>query len=394
MVVKGKPYQPPLPLGYEVVPLAYDEIKVAAVQMVSEPVVDTGNPRPVIQRNLNHMLELIDQAAAQGCQLMVFPEFSLTRGEYGGTMKGFCLTWTREEWLRIAVKVPGPETQAIGQRAKQHNCYICFSSYFQLPDWPGHFINGSIMLGPSGEVIYTHWKHFFGYPGIGVEYPTNVFDVLDEFVERYGWDAVNPVIRTPIGNLAGYVCSESFFNSEVARVYAFKGAEILCRSYGGHGWGMWGGRCIHTAQGDCAHNLVWCVACNGANNDDPDDPKNSPAGSAMIVDPCGNIVAMSNTIREDIVTHTIPIAEFRTEANRYDKFSNHHLTPATYRGGVRTELFIPEYEQHPGQFPPNLLTKYQKEHGGELPPDYKTTREWYFRQARWQLPYHDPGEEM
>ena len=31
MVVKGKPYQPSLPLGYEVVPLAYDEVKVAAV---------------------------------------------------------------------------------------------------------------------------------------------------------------------------------------------------------------------------------------------------------------------------------------------------------------------------------------------------------------------------
>jgi len=102
---------------------------------------------------------------------------------------------------------------------------------------------------------------------------------------------------------------------------------------------------------------------------------------------------MSNTIREDIVTYTIPIAEFRTEANRYDKFGNHHLTPATYRGGVRTELFIPEYEQHPGQFPPNLLTKYQKEHGGELPPDYETTREWYFKNARWQLPYNDPAGE-
>jgi len=388
MVVKGKPYQPPLPNGYEMVPLAHEEIKVAAVQMVSKRVADTDNPQPVIKRNLEHMLGLCDKAAAQGCQLMVFPEFTLSTGED----RGFCINWTRKEWLRTAIKVPGPETQAIGQKAKQHNCYICFSSYFQLPDWPGHFMNGSIMLGPSGEVIYTHWKHYFGYPGIGMEYATTVFDVLDDFVERYGWDAVTPVVRTPIGNLAGYVCSESFFNSEIARVYAFKGAEVLCRSYGGHGWGLWRGRCIHTVQGDCAQNLVWCVACNSGNNLDPDDPQHSPSGSSMIVDPCGNIVAMSDTIREDIVTHTIPIAEFRTGANSYDIFANHHLTPATYRGGVRTELFVPEYEQHPGQFPPNLLTKYQREHDGRLPPDYKTTREWYFNHARWELAYHDPGE--
>ncbi len=304
----------------------------------------------------------------------------------------FCQKWTREDWLRVAVMVPGPETQAIAQRAKQHNCYICFSSYFQLPDWPGHFMNGSIILGPSGEIIYTHWKHYFGYPGIGLEYATNVFDVLDDFVERYGWDAVTPVVRTPIGNLAGYVCSESFFNSEIARVYAFKGVEVLCRSYGGHGWATWNGRCIHTVQGDCAYNLVWAVACNGGNSEEPDEPRNSPWGSSMIVDPCGNIVAMSDTIREDILTFTIPIGEFRTEANRYDFYGNRHLTPCTYRGGVRAELFMPEYEKYLGQFPPNLMTKYQKEHDGELPPDFKTTREWYFKHARWQFPYRDPGE--
>ncbi|MFC2032012.1 nitrilase-related carbon-nitrogen hydrolase [Chloroflexota bacterium] len=369
--------------------LAYQDIKVAAVQMAPERVRDTNNPRPVIERNLRHMLEMCDEAAAQGCQLMVFPEFTLTRGEE----PGFCRIWTREEWLKIAIVIPGLEIQAIGQKAKQHRCYICFSSYFQLPDWPGHFMNGSIMLGPSGDVIYVHWKHYFGYPGIGMEYATTAFDVLDEFVDRYGWDAVTPIVRTPIGNLAGYVCSESFFNSEIARVYAFKGAEVLCRSYGGHGWGLWHGRCIHTLQGDCAQNLVWCVASNHGNTNDPDNPLDSPSGSSMIVDPCGNIVAMSKTIREDIVTYTIPIAEFRTEANRYDKFSNPHFTPATYRGGVRTELFIPEYKQHPGQFPPNLLTKYQIEHSGELPPDYKTTRFWYFKHARWELQYHDSGEQ-
>ena len=113
----------------------------------------------------------------------------------------------------------------------------------------------------------------------------------------------------------------------------------------------------------------------------------------MIVDPCGNIVAMSPTIREDIVTYNIPIAEFRTGENRYDKFGNHHLTPSTYRGGVRTEIFVPEYEQHPGQFPPNLLSEYQRDHDGKLPPDYKTTREWYYSHARWELDYRDPGED-
>ncbi len=74
----GKPHQPPLPYSYEAVPLETEEVKVAAVQMVTEAIEDAANPQPVIQRNVEHMLGLIDRAAAQGCRLMVFPEFTLT----------------------------------------------------------------------------------------------------------------------------------------------------------------------------------------------------------------------------------------------------------------------------------------------------------------------------
>ena len=113
----------------------------------------------------------------------------------------------------------------------------------------------------------------------------------------------------------------------------------------------------------------------------------------MIVDPTGTIEAEAETIGEEIVTAVIPIAEFRTEENRYSPlYHNPHMPLCIERGGVRTELIVPIYEQHPGQFPPNLLTKYQKEHHGELPPDCPTTRKWYFKHARWNLQYHDPAE--
>ncbi len=185
----GKPYQPPPPGGYETVPLAYDEIKVASCQMISEQ-VDPKNPEPTIQKNLKTMLSLVGQAAAQGCQLMVFPEFALNLGPIvqGPRVGLFTLRFTREDWLRAAIKVPGPETEAIAAKAKEHNCYISFSSYTQEPEeWPGHFFNASVIIGPSGDIIYNHWKNYWGYPGIGTEYASRVYDVLDEFVERYGW---------------------------------------------------------------------------------------------------------------------------------------------------------------------------------------------------------------
>ncbi len=112
----------------------------------------------------------------------------------------------------------------------------------------------------------------------------------------------------------------------------------------------------------------------------------------MVVDPYGRVVAEVKGVGNEICTATIPIAEFRTEQNRFDEYRNPHMAAGTLRGGVRTELVVPVYQQFPGQFPPNLLTKYQKEHNGELPPDCRTTREWHFNNARWQLPYHDPAE--
>ncbi|MFC1969267.1 nitrilase-related carbon-nitrogen hydrolase [Chloroflexota bacterium] len=379
-------YQPPLPLGYDTVPLDCEEVTVAAMQMVKVP-VDVNNPGPGIQQNVDIMLDMCDEAYHDyGARLAVFNEFTLT---------GFGFNWTREQWLNgNAIMVPGPETEEITDFAREHDMYIAFASHFQQPDWPGHFFNGAIIIGPSG-VILTHWKAYWGYPGIGMEYSTTVSDVLDEFVKRHGWDAVWPVARTPIGNLSAYVCSEAFFNAgEIERVYSNKGAEILCRMFGGSGWGNWGGRMKHVFIGACAMNMVWGVDGNGGRDTGPDDPANSMSGSSMIVDPLGNIVAMSPTIRKDIVTWTIPIAEFRTEANRYDKFHNPNTPASFYRGGLRTELFVPEYLQHPNQFPPNLLTEYQKKHKGQLPPDFCTSREWYLEHQRYEFDYNELGDTL
>ncbi|MFC1972298.1 nitrilase-related carbon-nitrogen hydrolase [Chloroflexota bacterium] len=399
----GKAYELPTPGGYETVPLAYDEIKVAACQMISEP-CDPNDPKPAIQKNLQTMLNLCDEAAAQGCRLMVFPEFSLNmgamdrvQGKNGTSVEKidptkliFTLRFNREQWLEASILVPGPETKALADKAKEHNCYICFAAYTKEQDWPGHFFNASVIVGPSGDILYNHWKNYWGYPGIGTEYASRVYDVLDEFIERNGWDAVWPVAKTPIGNLAGYICSEGH-QPETGRILAFYGCEILCRNFAGGGKGSWGGRFMTEFRGDCAHSICWGVYSNNGTSA-PENPEMSWAGGSMVVDPWGNVAAETKGLGNEICVATIPIAEFRTEQNRFDEYHNPHMAAGCFRGGVRTELVVPVYEQFPGQFPPNLLSKYQKEHGGKLPPDCGTTRRYFFENARWKLPYHDPAE--
>jgi predicted amidohydrolase len=286
--------------------------------------------------------------------------------------------------------VPGPETDKICRKAKQRNVYVSFEAHTEEPDWPGHFFNCSILVGPDGEIIYTHWKNP-GYAGAG-EYATTVFEVLDEYVKRNGWDAVWPVARTPIGNLASYVCAEGF-RPEPARIYASKGAEILLRNFAGNGYGNKGGKLTRQFIADCAFNDVWGVLANaGTNLPGPQsDPETSWYGTTIIVNPWGEIVAESAGVGEEIVYATIPIAEFRTDDNRFgacpgafqEPCKSPHRSPNYSSGGIRTELYMPDYISRPGRFPPNLYTKYQKKNKGELPPSVIDACCWLSENARW-----------
>ena len=336
--VKPQAWAEVLKSKYATVPLKQDEVWVAAVQM--NPVtIDPARPQKGITRNLEHMLELCDATCAYPLrrpELLVFPEF---------TLNGFDNRWTKKDWMRIAVMVPGPETDAICKKAKELGAYIAFAAHTQQADWPGHHSNSSILVGPEGKVIHVHWKAYGGFPGT-LEFGTTVHDVLDEFVERYGWDAVWPVARTPIGNIATYVCSEGMV-PETARVFVHQGAEILCRCIGGGGWGEQpGDQFITQFRADCAFNQVYGIYSNGGSGATVNGRpvfETHRGGYSMVVDPGGGVVSQAGDSREQPVTAAIPIALLRQK----------HRIPR-----IRTEIYVPIYEKCPGYVPPNLYSKY------------------------------------
>jgi predicted amidohydrolase len=182
--------------------------------------VDGANPAPDLRRNLDYFLECIDIAQGFGgrSDLLLFHEFPIT---------GFS-EWTREQHYRLALEVPGPETELVAQRAKKYNCYIIFGTYAKdEKNWPGHILHLMVMAKPDGSIV-THWKqrNVRGmFPG-GEQYTSVIYDVYDRFVEMYGIDAVIPVERTDIGNIA---MSAVQFEPELFRCMAFKGAELICR---------------------------------------------------------------------------------------------------------------------------------------------------------------------
>ncbi|WP_019508283.1 nitrilase-related carbon-nitrogen hydrolase [Pleurocapsa sp. PCC 7319] len=317
---------------YDKVELVKPVIRMSVVQSCIRA-VDVNRLHETRQDNLNHMLELIDAANDWGGpkDLLVFHEFPLT---------GYSHKWNRQDVLKIAIEIPGEETEAIGKKAKEYNSYIVFGSYAKDPEWPNHVLSITTILGPDGTIIDKHWKtrnikHVFG-PGFEL-FTTTIYDVLDQYVEMYGWDAVIPVTRTPIGNIA---TSSVQREPELFRAFAIKGAEIILRT-------ATGGFMPIDVQATSLYNSVYTAIVNNAVS--PNNPgylSDSGSGGSAIYGPRGELLREANSVHETAVTATIPIADFR----------RHHYPPS-----VHMELYRPIFEQYVNRYPPNLFTSYQPE---------------------------------
>ncbi|MEW6142955.1 MAG: nitrilase-related carbon-nitrogen hydrolase [Chloroflexota bacterium] len=348
--------------NYECVPLRSDEITVAAIQSRIRN-IDMSTPESIRKgkmENIAHMADLVTRAQGWGRKdLVCFHE---------SPIGGFETRWDKQQFLNAGVDFPeGEEMEAIGKIAQRWNCYIEFACYAKLKDWPGHFINMATIIGPSGKVIYGRWKtrNLSGFADLG----TTVYDVLDEFVKRYGWDAIFPVARTDIGNIAiiPEVCEP-----EMARIYAMKGCEILIR-YMTLGAGHWstspllgprgGGdnTFIIDMQGMCIASGIWGIFVNNALDREGDIIWDVGSGNSCIIDTDGRIISQANSLFETVADATIPMTLYRKR----------HWTPRFPK-----ELYTQAYDNYVPRFPTNSYLQSQPQNIKELSAHYKSIARW------------------
>ena len=214
--------------------------------------------------------------------------------------------WNRKELNQIAFDLPGPESEAIGERAKRYGCYISWGCYAKEKDWPDHVINMSVLTGPDGKIVSKQWKarNILGLFGDGALIGTTVYDVLDRYVEMYGWDAVMPVARTDIGNIAiTAVGAEPLLYT----CLGLKGAEVLVLSVTG---GSNAESAIATARAGRLYTMGVGNAVSPNNIGFPEGSGTRDEGT-VIVDPRGTVLAKTDNHHEEIITARIPIAEYR-----------------------------------------------------------------------------------
>lgn len=326
---------------YPTVPLVQPTLRVGLVQTRIR-MLEPGAIERIRKENLAYMLEWIDRAQAAGRHdLLLFHELPLT---------GLSFQWPRSTVLQGCIEIPGPETEAIARKAREHRCYVVFGAYIVDKDWPNHFISATTIIGPDGSIVDSQWKarNIMGSLG-GVELmTTTIFNVLDRYVEMYGWDRVVPVARTPIGNIA---TSTVQLEPELYRAFGMKGAEIVLRTATGR-------YRLADVQGASLHNGYWSLMVNNAYL--PDDPQGlrrywkdgdwtKPTADtttvlSTVVDPQGNLVAQAASPAEQVISIDIPIAEHRTRMRQ----------PVVHK-----ELYDRVWQAYEGKYPPGAFIQRQ-----------------------------------
>ena len=175
-----------------------------------------------VEKNLKRTLELIDYLVQFGhlefpVKLIVAPEFFL---------QGWHLTEVTPSPAGIAkcmesfaIKIPGKETEKIGERCKKYNCYFVGAAISVDDHWNDRFFNIGFVINPEGKVILRYFKHNTITNQVCCSMAPH--DMWDEWTKFYGDKLQDffPLSDTPIGKIGVCQCYDRTF-PEVARAFA------------------------------------------------------------------------------------------------------------------------------------------------------------------------------
>jgi predicted amidohydrolase len=221
--------------------------------------------------NLAVFDDRIERSAADGADLVIFPELALTGYACG------------DAFFDVAEPVPGPSTEHLVATARRHNVHIIWG----MPErgLPGVLYNAAVLVGPDGH-IGTWRKHTL---------PGHATDLAGPgaFPDRrfFRLGTRSPVFDTPIGRIGMMVCYDIFF-PEIVRLLTLKGADLLVGISGSPSFE----RPIFEplVQARAMENTTWLAYCNlagcegettywgGSRLIAPGDPETKVPGSPIV----------------------------------------------------------------------------------------------------------------
>lgn len=228
------------------------------------------NSRGDVAENVRVAVELVEEAAARGAQLVALPETWAFKGP-------------REGIFAYAEPVDGPSNAALAAVAARRGIWVLAGSIYEPAPAPARVFNTSVLLGPDGSVRAVYRKiHLFDVTSGSVAYheSQDVAPGAEIVTARVGGDEKTPV------TLGLTICYDLRF-PELYRQLTLRGATVLCvpAAFTAHtGVAHWD----VLVRARAIENTCFVLA--------PDQvgehlPERECFGHSMIVDPWGAVLA-------------------------------------------------------------------------------------------------------
>lgn len=187
------------------------------------------------------------EAASQGVDILAFPEEALV----GCGACEVCRSGAPhcEYHHDVAETVPGPSTERIAALARELDLYVAFGLVERDATDAGILYNAAAFVGPDGIQGTYRKLHLGSLPWVTEGVTFRPGSALPVFETRFG----------PVGVL---ICYDFWFNPELSRLLALKGARVLlncCATFSGPGKRDY---MVHTTTTRAQENLCYVASAN------------------------------------------------------------------------------------------------------------------------------------
>ena len=188
----------------------------AAARIVRATVVQAASVAFDRERCLDRVDVLTRRAAANGAELVVFPEAFVggypKRADFGarvGVRSPEGRDWFRR-YMESAVEVPGPAVDRLGEIARATGVHLVVGVIERAG---GTLYCTILFMAPDGSLLGKHRKLM----------PT----AMERLIWGFGDGSTIPVIETPLGRIGAVVCWENYMPQLRLAMYG-QGIELYC----------------------------------------------------------------------------------------------------------------------------------------------------------------------
>ena len=293
---------------------------------------DAKSARVLIEKNIEELGVQIFGAKkfiGEHVRLVVLPEYFMTSYP------------TREsilEWRdKACISKDDSIFEKLGGLCVKNDIFLSGNYYESDPNFPDFYFQSSFILNNKGKMILN-------YRRLNSMYSVTPHDVLDKYIDLYGYESLFPVVDTELGKLA-CVASEEILYPEVSRCLMMRGAEVLLHSSSEIGSATPSKKNI-AKQARAIENMAYVISANSAGISEGLVLKDSTNGHSQIVHYEGHLLSEALVGESIVANANIHIEALRTYRSR--------TSMKNYIARQRFELYADSYKNN-SHYPANLF---------------------------------------